>query len=606
MIFLQPFLLVLGVLAGIPVLIHLFGERRYREQIYPDLRLLEEIRSRSLQSIQIRQWLILAARVLWMLCLIAALASPFFKASVFLGTEADPGIVLLDRTESMVLRAEPEADIAMIRQAFPDWTYISYGPGHQSADSAVSALRRILRETSAIRPDLLLYSDLQDNEENESIRDFLRGRAELGEIFVLSPETAAGNVSLSSHQTEKSYLPEGRALYRIRSQLSGDSRLFSTVSLQGEGIETAQFTVSPDGQAEYSFSTTEKRDAAAVTLSIPADSRLGDNMRYLLLPMQSSKDILHIQAFGGGSYLPAALRSMSGFTVRSIYGVELSGEDLYSYDLIILEGQDAVLREQRSRILDAAKTVPLLSVPAGHERPPLLDARIGAERRGAPGAEAFLRLQHIHRDYTFAGFKSGRFGLRSYWKIGTGEMALNSEDIWVLENGDPICIKNSDSGVHTLLSPFDFTMNRMGLDPWFLTLLRSLFRGMLEEGSTEISAGEALGPGGQEKIRVLLPDGREWKGEGVFTETEEPGIYTVIGNRGMKRYAVNIREEESRITEAVYPDAVSAGTVAEQAGIDMIHRLRRGRSAADFFLLAALLFFAAEMLLLSIHRKGSV
>ncbi len=79
--FVNPFfLLALGTLA-IPVLIHLFNFRRFRKVYFTNIRFLQEIQQETKKQSQVRQWLILAARLLALAALVVAFAQPYLPAA---------------------------------------------------------------------------------------------------------------------------------------------------------------------------------------------------------------------------------------------------------------------------------------------------------------------------------------------------------------------------------------------------------------------------------------------------------------------------------------------------------------------------------------------
>lgn len=79
MAFLYPsFLWALTALA-IPVLIHLFQLRRFKRIDFPNVRFLQEVTQRTRARKKVRHWLVLAARLLALACLIIAFAQPYWK-----------------------------------------------------------------------------------------------------------------------------------------------------------------------------------------------------------------------------------------------------------------------------------------------------------------------------------------------------------------------------------------------------------------------------------------------------------------------------------------------------------------------------------------------
>ncbi|MFL5752029.1 MAG: BatA domain-containing protein [Bacteroidia bacterium] len=79
--FLYPgFLFGLFAIA-IPIIIHLFNFRRYKKVYFTNVKFLKEIKQESESKSRIKQWLILAARILAVACLVLAFAQPFIPAA---------------------------------------------------------------------------------------------------------------------------------------------------------------------------------------------------------------------------------------------------------------------------------------------------------------------------------------------------------------------------------------------------------------------------------------------------------------------------------------------------------------------------------------------
>src|ERR1700722_12373733 len=103
MTFLQPFILWGLPLALLPVLIHLLNRMRYRTQRWAAMSFLFSANRASTRYAKLRQFLLLACRMLALLALILAIARPL--AGGWLGWALSPSpdviLVLLDRSASM-------------------------------------------------------------------------------------------------------------------------------------------------------------------------------------------------------------------------------------------------------------------------------------------------------------------------------------------------------------------------------------------------------------------------------------------------------------------------------------------------------------------------
>ncbi|MEA3392522.1 MAG: BatA domain-containing protein, partial [Candidatus Marinimicrobia bacterium] len=123
MIFLQPLLLTLGVLIGIPFIIHFLGERKYQALSFSSLKFLREIEHDSLQKLQLRQWLVLVSRALWISMLVFTLAQPFFSRG---RGSLEPGIMIIDKSFSTRLDEKFRVAEESLKKKFPRWDIVAY------------------------------------------------------------------------------------------------------------------------------------------------------------------------------------------------------------------------------------------------------------------------------------------------------------------------------------------------------------------------------------------------------------------------------------------------------------------------------------------------
>ncbi|MBX9807872.1 MAG: BatA and WFA domain-containing protein, partial [Flavobacteriaceae bacterium] len=78
--FKHPEILYFLFLLVIPILVHLFQLRRFKKEYFTNVRFLKELSIQTRKSSKIKKWLLLAARLLLLTCIIIAFAQPFFKA----------------------------------------------------------------------------------------------------------------------------------------------------------------------------------------------------------------------------------------------------------------------------------------------------------------------------------------------------------------------------------------------------------------------------------------------------------------------------------------------------------------------------------------------
>jgi hypothetical protein len=125
MIFLQPWLLWLLPFAALPVIIHLLNRMRFRTVEWAASRFLYAKSRASTRHARVRQWLLLACRVLALLALVLAVARPLAGgwAGWMFSPAPDVVLVLMDHSASMEMRdaatgiTRRERSLAQVAQA---------------------------------------------------------------------------------------------------------------------------------------------------------------------------------------------------------------------------------------------------------------------------------------------------------------------------------------------------------------------------------------------------------------------------------------------------------------------------------------------------------
>src|ERR1700761_7545722 len=103
MSFLQPMLLAGLPLVALPIVIHLINQRRYQTMRWAAMMFLLAANRMSRGYARLRQWLILAFRMLAIAALLFAVSRPLAGGWLGLagGGRADTTIVVIDRSPSM-------------------------------------------------------------------------------------------------------------------------------------------------------------------------------------------------------------------------------------------------------------------------------------------------------------------------------------------------------------------------------------------------------------------------------------------------------------------------------------------------------------------------
>jgi hypothetical protein len=99
--FLNSTVLLAAVAALIPLLIHLFSRRRVKLVEFSSLRHLKEMQKHRLRRLKIRQWLLLALRMLIVLVAVLAFARPTMREGTIGSHAAVAAVVIFDNSASM-------------------------------------------------------------------------------------------------------------------------------------------------------------------------------------------------------------------------------------------------------------------------------------------------------------------------------------------------------------------------------------------------------------------------------------------------------------------------------------------------------------------------
>lgn len=100
--FTHPLILIALTAIAIPIAVHLFNFRRYRKVYFSNVEYLKELQQQTRKQSELMRWLILAARILAIVCIVTAFAQPVIPSS---GKHLKPGgtavSIYLDNSFSM-------------------------------------------------------------------------------------------------------------------------------------------------------------------------------------------------------------------------------------------------------------------------------------------------------------------------------------------------------------------------------------------------------------------------------------------------------------------------------------------------------------------------
>jgi hypothetical protein len=371
--FLYPLFLVAGVSLAIPVLIHLFNLRKYKTVLFPHTRFLKNIQLNSQKQSQVRYKWLLAARLLFLSCLILAFAQPFFNNKDGVTTGKKLQIIYLDNSYSMsarkgartMLEIARDAAARQVRKAPPGTRFVlltNDKPASYRAEQAdkiyneiqevelsavsgsvnrtLAAAQSILRNEAAKAADMYYYSDFQQGAfpanpprelmENITFYGLPVQPAEVENVYIdtaylTSPVLQADKSNYLVVRT----LSAGKAPKEspvLSLSVNGQVKSAASLNFDGrnESIDTLGFQVSGNGWQQISLTVNDASMRFDDTFRIAA--RCAPNLSVLVLNEGQLNP-----------YIQAAFRAYNGFRLNQA-DIGAIPADRRQYNLVILNG----------------------------------------------------------------------------------------------------------------------------------------------------------------------------------------------------------------------------------------------------------------------------
>src|SRR5580700_3047106 len=318
MSFLQPWLLLALPLALLPVIIHLINQRRFQTVRWGAMMFLLTANRMARGFARIRQWLIMAARMLAIAGLVFAVSRPL--ASGWLGLAAggrpDTTIIVLDRSPSMQQKGAGGGDsklatgvhqlaqtLATLKSAH--WVLIDsttkkpvqldspealLRSASAEATSAATDLPALLeaayeyiRANKSGRTDIWICSDLSKNDWSpqsgrwQSIRESLLSLRQGVRINLLAyPEHAEGNFSVRLARESED---QSRASIPLRFEIDG-----------ARSEVMVEMDKTPYDLKDYRIPLESKQPRSWGKVTIPADLNPADNDFYFAFEKPAPRD----------------------------------------------------------------------------------------------------------------------------------------------------------------------------------------------------------------------------------------------------------------------------------------------------------------------------
>ena len=596
--FLQPLFLIFTSLAAIPIIIHLISERRYKKYYFSSIKFLKEIHSGSIKKMKLRQLLILLFRVLWIIALILAFSQPFWKKFKSGNSSLENGILIVDNSFSMNIDDQLKNKIKILENNFPKWKLIKIDNENFSTDSVKNLMDEYFHSNGIFDRNVILFSDCQKNKMTDSLLKIIEKIENIEQSnFIVINSFQSFNANISTFYIENRFHPIDEFVQiNLKANSSIERFDVTPVYLNVNGKRIGQVTLDEKGYGSFSF-IPENEEWILGTVTIEGDDYEKDNSIYFSFPVQKTINVLNITKSEDENYLSLVFDAIEEIKSETISPSELSSNNIQETDLIILNNLYKFSSAQKKRLIKFAQKKPIILITGKNIKNNYWQKYTGNLMKPQnENSSSFLTLAYIKSDYNFKQFSKSQLKVKKYYTTDKN----NKMNIWKLSNSKSLLFKDKNLKIYTLLSPFDFSWNEIGLSPYFTRLIKSFIHQAIFFPKTNIILDEPIVNNGQD-FTITDTKNENERVNSTYTKTNVAGFYKMKFNNEELIYSVNIPESE-KIIETIHG---KNRTIIkwDKKTFENIKKSKQGKSLNEFFLILAAIFFGIEMMLLSIGKQ---
>ncbi|MEK6783600.1 MAG: BatA domain-containing protein [Bacteroidota bacterium] len=389
------FLWALSVLA-IPIIIHLFNFRKTTRIYFSNTWFLKQLKEETTQKRKLKQYLVLAARLLFLLFLVFAFAQPFLPASEQM-TSGKNMVIYLDNSYSMSAPVEEkvralDAGIELAKQIvnlFPADTrykfitndFASFSNTFKSkrevedllAQTRLSPVGRSFDEVNRrigklSSSDIFWISDFQKS-------TFTRGSLQVDSInqWHMIPLTfnQSSNVFLDTVYLENPFSIGGeKNSVKLRLKNTGIIKkegLFIKMSINGIQSATSAIDIEPNSFAETSFDLTSGLYGLnEATISFSDFPVSFDNEFFLTLNFSHKIKVVEIRDTATSSFVQRVYGNSDLFSYKKFDAVNIDFNVLAQADLVVLNGLNMIPETLRATLANSSGHFQLLLISGTH------------------------------------------------------------------------------------------------------------------------------------------------------------------------------------------------------------------------------------------------
>jgi hypothetical protein len=367
MSFVYPSFLWALTALSIPIIIHLFNFRRTTRIFFSNTRLLKLVKEETTQKRKLKQYLVLASRLLFLLFLVLAFAQPFLPAEEQLSA-GNSKIVYLDNTYSMTLPVEDklrafDAAVNFVREiteVFPPDTrfrlvtndFAPFSNTYKTRSEIQDLLAQMrLSPVSRSAEEIVSRIGMQ-RDEVFWISDFQKStwgdenfRFDTARQWHLVPVVAGGtsNVFVDSVFLDNPFIVRGeKNTIRVKLRNQGPRRLEGLVvklTLNGAQAATASATLEPDSGTEIAFDVTSGLQGLnSGVISFNDFPAAFDNDFFFTLNFSHTIRVLEIKTAREASFVEKVFGNRQLFQFRSFQSSNVDYSQIALSDLVVING----------------------------------------------------------------------------------------------------------------------------------------------------------------------------------------------------------------------------------------------------------------------------
>ena len=413
MSFVYPFFLYGLFALVIPILIHLFNFRRYRKVWFTNVRYLAEIKQETQKRSKIKQWILLAIRLLAITSLVIAFAQPYIPSPKQLRKQASYQVVSIYIDNSFSMDAFGKEgkliDVAKAKAAEIAAAYdpsdrfqiltndfegshqhvvsreeflqlirdVKISPAFRTISDVFSRQQDLLGEIPDVNRNIYLISDFQES--NSDFENILPDTTL--SLFILPLEAnATSNLYIDTAYFEAAVQqPDQISRLHVRIRNTGPDKLEKIpvkLVINDRQKAIASAGINPGAEAELIFPFTNNLNGIqSGYLELQDFPIIYDDRCYLSYSLVSSISILCINNDKENRYLNALFQNDSAFHFENTNATRLNYASFNNFSLIILNQlptiSSGLIQELKRFIISGGSLLvfpPAILKPAGYAR----------------------------------------------------------------------------------------------------------------------------------------------------------------------------------------------------------------------------------------------